>query len=335
MSTRALAFNEDFAWLNGFGGGLAAACHGLDNPFSGEEPGSQEFYETTLGFQSSHGLKVDGWFGGDTLKVYTEAFAKPALQLEGMDISGYQKPERLDVPALKAAGLGGFGMVKYIESKYNDLAISAGEHTLAFCENDIPTGGYSFIRTDKWHTSKFLTHAREQAERFIRAIEQVEAFLKAYGVHVYVKLLPTVDMEHKGYKVNKSTGKVRYGKEMLAMYTDNRTEYVRRLTEGHAVVVEVIKRELGILPLLYSYPNYLRKRVKPIPELTQCPLWNSIRYKGSPHKYKQHKVPAEYEGQLVLKQWQTDGSDPRVLEIYGRRLDINQAPYGLAPLVWS
>ena len=317
-STKAQAFNADFAWSHGFGGGLVSPGGCLVNPFKGLDPAGSEFWSMTCVFQTLKGIKQDGYFGADTLELYVEQYGKPDLQIEGIDISGYQRPDRISIPALKSVGLCGFAYVKFIESKYKNLAKYSLEHSLAMISNGVPHGGYLFVRTDSWYLPTFETHAKEQAQNYLRAKAQLPGTV----------LLDCVDAEHKGFKVKGD--RVIYGHGMLNLKERDRAAYVERLTVGHAVVVETLKKETGEIPLLYSYPGYLNRYLTPVPELTQCPLWNSVRYVGSPTKYKHHRVSNKW-GKLVVKQWQTDGSDPRVLEHYGRRLDINQAPYGIEP----
>jgi len=319
MFNKAQRFNTDFGWTNGFGGGLVGSGGCDTNPFKGLDPATQDFYYQTKAFQRAHGLKDDGWFGSKTLERYVSLYGGPSLQVEGIDISGWQKPKNLNLPALKAVGLLAFAYVKAIEALNKDLARHAFTHTNNLISLGVPQAKYIFIRTEHWWKTGFKEHAKRQAENFLRALAMLPPS----------DLLECVDAEHKGYHV-RNDGTVAYGQEMLDLKTSHRQAYNERITVGHAIVVEVLTRELGYAPLLYSYPGYLNRVLSPVPELAACPLWNSVRYVGSPDKYKHHRISDKW-GPLVVKQWQTDGSDPRVLEHYGRRLDINQAQRGIEP----
>jgi len=305
MSAR--SYNADFAWRNGFGGGLA--CEHEPGLFAGLDPGSLAFVEATSAFQLTAGLVDDGYFGPATFAEYLATHGKPSLQVLGYDVSYCQKARKLSHQKMRDAGFV-FFWAKASEGRTIQDA-RAREHVEAGVRAGSDFGFYHF------HFFTLEDHARAQAEHFVRCVEPLpEASLR-----------PVLDLEHKGYKL-RDDGSIKYGRPEFEAYKRDRSGYRERMTSQMLAWCERIEELLGVPPLVYSYPSFLRDRVHRVAPgwYERHQLWLSSRRLSQPHE-----VPGWTLRQTVCQQSTSQGTD-ETRAIYDKQLVVNRAPWGLAEL---
>lgn len=304
------SYNNDFAWPHGFGGGLAPAGT-CGNPFAGLDPSSDAFEDATRTLQAEQGLKVDGAFGPATFEAYKSVHGAPSLETYGIDVSRWEPPRKLDYPGLYNAGFT-WNSVKVQDHERETPYPYATENCQVTIDCGMELGKYLFLRP-----MYDPQRATRQVELFLRAMERTPGGLG--------QILPCLDFESKGYSVDKKSGEVIYGHDMLDLYRTNREEYVDRMTAFHVLAVERLARAIDEDPLIYSYPSFLRKRVRPEPELTACKLWLAIYHEGDPARYERHRVPEGYT--LDAQQTGSDGNE-RSNDHATTGLDVNRTPWG-------
>jgi len=303
----AQTFNENFAWRNGFGGGLAPVGMGC-NIFAAQDPASESFAATTRTFQYARALKADGYFGRKTLAQYEKAFGPPSLELQGFDVSVYQNPRKLD-----------FGRMYDDGHRFCGIKLYQGD--------DIPDRhAHEHARNAISSLLDFLYYLYDTP--FTRgvhdAILEAEAALRALDKAPPSTLRLACDAEHKAYHVDKKTKRVMWGHEMHALWKKKPWEYRRRMTDWLLAKLHHLEVRIGYKPMIYSYPDFLIRRLYS-EELTDYPLWLSSRRLSKPHT-----IPG-YQ-RLACQQWTSEGSEQTRLH-YDHDLDLNRAPYGLEPML--
>jgi GH25 family lysozyme M1 (1,4-beta-N-acetylmuramidase) len=311
----AIEFNEDFAWRNGFRGGLVK--EGTEgNMFAGIDPTSHLFLRRTKLFQAEQKLSVDGYFGRDTLTSYRDTFGEPSVQVLGIDVSGWQKPLSINYEGFYEAGYRfvivklcqGTGSISRYCSQHVELARAAGMEI-----------GYYVFGSPYSHGEY---DAREEVENALATLATVPA----------PDLTLTLDLEDKGYRVDKETGSVERGRRMYDLWENNRNEYKKRMLDWTVAWLEYATSELGKPPILYSYPHFLDGRLERrlteetprVSVLASYPLWLASRTLGKPRE-----IPGW--DRVAIQQWTSEGDDV-TLAIYPKDLDLNRAPWGIDAL---
>ncbi len=304
-------YNDDFAWRNGFGGGLIC----------GMRPDSEAFIQWTKSFQAKcPSLAVDGYFGPSSLERYEEIIGKPSVQVLGIDVSGHQLPSELDMAEMKALGrdVAGIKLVQGVggESKH------CNSHTMSAIKAGLEIFHYGFC--SPW--TDFLDDSVQEAERFFKLLQR----------YPDDQILAAVDFENKGYKQKKDDDGNRletcvYGQEMYDLWKGRRgggrPEYIQRMTDWIESYLYRFVELYGAHPMLYSYPGFIRDRIDldAVDDiLFEGPLWLASHTLGNP--MVRHKMDKRFH--LMLHQYSSKG-DEETRRIFDHGLDLNRAPYGL------